>query len=433
MFEPVWPPAELETESTVQDDIAEPVLTGSAQASILDPRGRDKRTEPQPRADQVRAATHFQAAGQADAAVEQYLAAVHEVAAQGDPRRAYAIAQQALTLLDSLPPSEPRQLQRAQLLLELGRVQWQGAVLGSPFTLHDALASLQAASAALPPASPPVVAGQLATVTAGICYDLGDLTSLQRALNELTVVSRRLLEAGEPMLAACLLNDQAAVYVRLGDPVRATHLLSESRGLFESRLRVSPDEPLVVEELAATEHLLARLALHTPIRPGREDEAYGISLDHALAAESAYESLSLRWEVARVWETIGRLELGRGRPEAARGRLIGALQIQKQTGDITGLARTTAALAELCIEAGQLGEAATLLADSVSLNFDKGSPIGLAFNRRAFDALRKAATQAHGGPREALPRLLEEVEHRLAEAEGVLGQVVLPGEVHARH
>jgi hypothetical protein len=134
-----------------------------------------------------------------------------------------------------------------------------------------------------------------------------------------------------------------------------------------------------------------------------------------------------------VWETIGRLELGRGRPEAARGRLIGALQIQKQTGDITGLARTTAALAELCIEAGQLGEAATLLADSVSLNFDKGSPIGLAFNRRAFDALRKAAAQAHGGSGGALPPLLGEVEHQLVEAETVLGQLGLPGAVNARH
>ncbi|MDH3598467.1 MAG: tetratricopeptide repeat protein [Candidatus Tectomicrobia bacterium] len=433
MFEPVWPPADLETESSVQDDLEEPIRGAPAQALIPDPRERDKRQEPQPRADQVRAAAHLQAAGQADAAVEQYLAAVHEVAAQGDPRRAYAIAQQALTLLDGLPPSEPRQLQRAQLLLELGRVQWQSAVLGSPFTLHDALASLEAASEALPQASPPVVAGQLATVTAGVCYDLGDLTSLQRALNELTVVSRRLLDAGESMLAACLLNDQAAVYVRLGDPVRATHLLSESRGLFESMLRVSPDEPLVVEELAATEHLLARLALHTPIRPGREDEAYGISLDHALAAESAYECLSLRWEVARVWETIGRLELGRGRPDAARGRLMGALQIQKQTGDVTGLARTAAALADLCIEAGQLGEAATLLADSVALNVDKGSPIGLAFNRRAFDALRKAAAHAHDQSGEALPRLLGEVEHRLVEAEAVLGQLVLPGEVPARH
>jgi tetratricopeptide (TPR) repeat protein len=433
MFEPVQAPAELETESSLPDNLEESVIAAPAPALIPEPRERDKRTEPPPRTDQVRAATHLQAAGQADAAVEQYLAAMHEVAAQGDPRRAYAIARQALALLDGLPPSEPRQLLRAQVLLELGRVQWQGAVLGSPFTLHDALASLEASSAALPQAAPPEVAGQLATVTAGVCYDLGDSTSLQRALNELTVVSRRLLDAGESMLAACLLNDQAAVYVRLGDPVRATHLLSESRGLFESMLRVSPDEPLAVEELAATEHLLARLALHTPIRPGREADAYAISLDHALAAESAYESISLRWEVARVWETIGRLELGRGRPEAARGRLMGALQIQKQTGDVTGLARTTAALADLCIEAGQLGEAATLLADSVALNFDKGSPIGLAFNRRAFNTLQKVADQAHGGPGGELPRLLGEVEHRLVEAEAVFGQLVLPGEVHARH
>jgi len=97
------------------------------------------------------------------------------------------------------------------------------------------------------------------------------------------------------------------------------------------------------------------------------------------------------------------------------------------------LARTTAALADLCIEAGQLGEAATLLADSVTLNFDKGTPVGLAFNRRAFDALRRVAQQAHGESGGALPRLLGEVEHRLVEAEAVLGRLVLPGEANARH
>jgi len=42
----------------------------------------------------------------------------------------------------------------------------------------------------------------------------------------------------------------------------------------------------------------------------------------------------------------------------------------------------------------RLSEAATLLADSSALNFEKGSPIGLAFNRRAFDALQQALDEA---------------------------------------
>jgi hypothetical protein len=40
-----------------------------------------------------------------------------------------------------------------------------------------------------------------------------------------------LLNAGASLLATRLLNEQAAVYVRLGDPVRASHLLTKSREL----------------------------------------------------------------------------------------------------------------------------------------------------------------------------------------------------------
>jgi len=426
MFEPALPVEPASASWTPAD--AEPVVTSPAPAAMPEPSERAYRTTPEPRADQGRAATHFEAAGQAEAAVEQYLAAVREVASQGDSRRAYAMVQQALTILGDLPPSERRSLFQTQLLIELGREQWLSSVVGPPFTLHHARASLEAARAALPEAPPPELVGQLASTMAGVCYDLGDLNSLQQALNELTVVSRQLLEAGESMLAARLLNDQAAVYVRLGNPVRATHLLSEARGLFDSVLRVSPEETDAIEELAAAEHLLARLALHTPIRPGRESEAYAISIEHALAAESAYERLSRPWDVARVWETLGRLELGQGRPEAARGRLMRALQLQRQMGDVTGLARTTAALANLCIAADQLGEAATLLADSIGLNFEKGSPIGLAFNRRVFNALWIAAQQAESEKAEHLPRLMAEVERRLVQAEAVLGQLTLPGE-----
>lgn len=270
LFEPASP-VESAPVSWAPDD-TEPVIAAPAPAAISEPSERGYQTTPEPRADQGRAATHLQAAGQTEAAVEQYLAGVRDVASQGDSRRAYVMVQQALKLLGDLPPSERRSLFRTQLLIELGREQWQSSVIGSPFTLHDARASLEAAKAALPEAPPPELVGQLASTMAGVCYDLGDLNSLQQALNELTVVSRELLDAGESMLAARLLNDQAAVYVRLGDPVRATHLLSESRSLFDSILRVSPEELGAMEELAAAEHLLARLALHAPIRPGRESD-----------------------------------------------------------------------------------------------------------------------------------------------------------------
>ena len=171
---------------------------------------------------------------------------------------------------------------------------------------------------------------------------------------------------------------------------------------------------------------------HCRIRPGREAEAYTIGLEHARAAERAYQRLGQRHQLARVWETMGRLALQQGQLQAAQERLAAALDLQRQLGDVTGLARSTAALAELFVQAGRLGEAVTLLADSITLNGEKGSPIGLAFNRRALSALANAVAQAHDAGTEQVRGALEEVEHRLAQAEAVFGRLVLPGEAEGR-
>jgi tetratricopeptide (TPR) repeat protein len=299
--------------------------------------------------------------------------------------------------------------------------------MGAPFTLQEALSSLEAARSSLPEEAPPDIVGQLGATIAGVCYDLGDPQSLERALTELTEVSRRLLATGEPLLAARLLNDQAAVYVRLGDPVRATHLLEESRKIFEGRLRTQPDEVVAVEELAETHHLLARLPLHARIRPGREADASAMSLEHARAAELAYQRLGQHLQLARVWETMGRIEQQRGQPAAAQERLSAALALQRQIGDVTGLARSTAALADVYGVMGHLGQALTLLADSITLNFEKGSPWGLAVNRRALQDIAHAATRAQGPEVESLRNAVAEVERHLVQAESVLGRVELPG------
>jgi tetratricopeptide (TPR) repeat protein len=379
--------------------------------------------------DQPRAAAHLQAAGQTDAAIEQYLVAIQEAAARGDARRAFRLAEQALTLFETLPPSKRRALLQAQLLLEKGRLQWHGALLGASFTLQEALTSLQTAKSSLPGDAPPEVVGQLAAVIAGVCYDLGDMAALQGALETLTESSRRLLNSGESLVATRLLNDQAAVYMRLGDPVRASHLLSKSREVFERLLRQNPHDPTALNELAETNHLLARLPLHVQVRPGREAEAYTSSLEHARAAEHTYQQLGQQQQLARVWETMGRLELQRGQLQAAQERLSAALTLQQQIGDVTGLARSAAALADLFVRAGRPGEATALLADSIRLNFQKGSSIGLAFNRRAVDALTQAVAPGQGPGAEQLRRALHEVEGRLTQAESVLGRLVLPGEV----
>ena len=241
--------------------------------------------------DPTRAAAHLQAAGRAEAAVAQYLAAVREVAARGDTHQAYGLTEQALQLLDTLAPSSTRTVLRAQLWLERGRLQWHGMLAGAPFTLQDALLSLQTATTALPPDAPATLRGDCAAVSAGICYDLGDLGALHRALAVLTECSQRLLQARELHLAARLLNDQAAIYVRLGDPGRATHFLAQSRELFEGVLRQDPHDRVAMEELAETNHLLARLPLHAPLRAGREVEALALGLEHARTAAQAYQQL----------------------------------------------------------------------------------------------------------------------------------------------
>jgi tetratricopeptide (TPR) repeat protein len=353
------------------------------------------------------------------------------VASRGDAQRAYGLVEQGLQLLEELPLSHRRALLRAQLLLERGALQWRGALIGAPFTLQQALVSLDMARSSLPKDAPPDVVGRLAATTAGVCYDLGDLDSLQQALGELTEASRRLLEVHEPVLAARLLNDQAAIYVRLGDPVRATHLLERSRELFEGRLHTNAEDMVALEELAETHHLLARLPMHAPIRPGREADAFAMSMEHAQTAERVYQRLGERQELARVWETMGRLELQRGHQAAAQHHLSAALASQQQLGDVIGAARSAAALAELYKMTGRLADALALLADSITLNFEKGSPLGLAVNRRALGALAEAAAQTHGPGAENLQGGVEEVERRLLQAESVLGRMELPAEARA--
>ncbi|MFO0568106.1 MAG: tetratricopeptide repeat protein [Polyangiaceae bacterium] len=88
-----------------------------------------------------------------------------------------------------------------------------------------------------------------------------------------------------------------------------------------------------------------------------------------------------------MWETLGRLELARGNTRAAVERLLGAADVQQHVSDFIGLARTTAALADIALESGNPARAIELLESSIELNREKGSPLGLAFNRRALGSL----------------------------------------------
>ncbi|MBM3226178.1 MAG: hypothetical protein FJZ47_20625 [Candidatus Tectomicrobia bacterium] len=439
-----WVPSTVEAPQAETPPLLSPeryaeLFTPAAQATASEDITPVKAAQPPPRAehprpmgtsagDSTRAAAHLQAAGRIEAAVEQYLAAIRDVAAHGDAPRAYALIEQALPLLDALPSSNRRAVLRAQLWLERGRLQWHGVLLGAPSTLHDALASLETATAALPSDAPAAVRGECAAVTAGICYDLGDIGALQRALVVLTESSQHLLQARELLSAARLLSDQAAIYVRLGDPVRATRFLAQSRELFEGIWREAPHDRVALEELAETDHLLARLPLHIPLRTGREEEAVAVGMEHARAAERTYQRLGQRQQLARVWESMGRLALQGGHIIQAKEHLTAAHTLQRQLGDVTGLARTTAALADLCVRTEQWEDATALLADSVQLNMTKGSLSGLAFNQQALETLVQATAELPGGERTRLRDALAEVEGRLAQAETLFGRRQPPSE-----
>lgn len=344
-----------------------------------------------PLVDEARAAEHLRLAGDVDAAAQHLCEAARKAADMGAPQAAAQHANAALALLDSLPPSAGRRELRVMALIELGRLQWQSAGYDLGFTLSQALATLELARGELGPGAPASLTAELAQSIAGVCFDLGDPASLERALAELTAASELLSASGDTIGAACLLNDQAAVLVRMGHPGRAVPLLRASRGAFDAR---GLEDPIALRELAETELLFARLPLHAQLRPGREQEGYALGLEHALASERAFHELGEARELGRVWETMGRLELRRGRIEPARLRLEAAVEVQTQLGDLTGLATATEALSEVLVLCGRDAEAVTLLRDSIVFNRDKGSPLGLMCNRRAYTALaQRLATQ----------------------------------------
>ncbi|WP_199693453.1 hypothetical protein, partial [Sorangium cellulosum] len=372
------------------------------------------------RALDARAAAHLTEAGEPEEAARRYRAAAAEAAAMGAYAQALSYGQKALALLDGMPPTPARRRLRIGALAGIGRVQWQAAGPDPAFTLAGALQVLDAARALLAQGDPPELHAELAALIASVCYDIGDMRSLERALDELTAASRLLLDAGDALGSARLLNDQAAVYVRMGDPVRATHLLTESRRVFEERARV---DPVARVELAETDHLFARIPLHIAARPGRESDALSMGIDHALAAERTYKQLGDIRELARVWETIGRLELRKGRLDRATQRLTAALEAEEAHGDLIGLARSTAALAEVLSAKGLHREALAVLAESMAMNLEKGSPLGLAHNRRALNALVPNIS-LQGEEAE----MLRKIAAQLAAAEATLGRIKLPGE-----
>ncbi len=349
---------------------------------------RDRSPSPaEPERDARRAARHAEAAGQWQVACEQHVAAAQLACDSSLYRDALQHAERALELCERVPREDTRRQLAAAALALIGRVRWRTLGPGTEFSLEGALEPLEGARKLLRREDPPGLHAEVAGLIANVCYDVGTPEALERALTELTQASQGLLAAGLPLEAARLLNDEAAVWVKLGDPVRANRLLSRSREVFSKVALTFPPARL---ELAETEHLLARLMLQARARPGREREAFRLGFEHAQVAEEVYGELGDNHHLGRVQETLGRLELGLGHLEAAEKRLAKARRIQEELGDGVGLARTSAALGELLATSGNAPAALQLLAESIEFNLEKGSRAGLAFN---LQSLREMSTR----------------------------------------
>jgi hypothetical protein len=368
-----------------------------------------------PTADEQRAASHAEAAGMWVTACAQHLAAAQRAALDGLHPRALEHAAQALALSANLPDREERRCVQLTALMIAGRSRWQCAPGDEQATLNGALATLAECRQLVQESDPAPLRAELAALMAHVQYDIGSPAALEAALRELRLASQLMLDAGHPMDAARLLNDEAAVWVKLGDPVRAHYLLSRSREVFS---KVVASHPAATVELAETEHLLARLLLQAAARPGRERDAWQLGIEHGRAAEEAYRSLADQQNLGRVWETLARLQLRLGHFDDCARLLEDARALQLQLGDGVGLARSTAAAADLLFSRHDYARALERLADSVRLNTEKGLRAGLEAN---LARLRQLAGELPDLFQDARRALEQRVETSLSRAALVLG------------
>jgi tetratricopeptide (TPR) repeat protein len=327
--------------------------------------------------------------------------------------------------------SDGRRRLRAEVLLALGTIQWHGSGGGQDFSLAAAHATLLEARAAVKPGDPAALRGAMAATLAGVAGDLGDVTALDAALAELAETTRSLMAEGATLEAARLLNDQAALLLRAGDPVRGAWLIQQAREVFEERVEAMDAaalarDPSALAELAETDHLYAPLPRHAPARAGRAGDAMALGREHALAALELYKRIGDTREAAGVLVTLGRLELRAGHLQHARERLIEAMGLQESIGDVLGIARASGALAEVEAANGRFDEAVRRLGDSVTFNVDKGSALGVAFARAAYGRVMEAAGVAGDAVAKAA---LAGFEAELTRAEEVVGVARLPSDV----
>ena len=375
-------------------------------------------TRPSPAPDAGRAGLHLEAAGDECEAAARYIDAAAYAASIGVAADTIGYARRALAVLGRLPDIESVRRQRVLALTALARGQYDGDARLEDATLGAAFDTIEAALELLVDDDPAELRAEVAATAAAIDYDRGEPDALERAMRLLVGAARALQDAGDTFGAAQLLNEQAAIRVRQGDPVQAVHLLETSRRIF---VLYAETDSAAIWELACTDHLMARLPLHVAARKGREADAAAAGLRHAGAALDQYDKLGERRQIARVWETIGRLMLLAGDRERACTEFERAVEAQLTSGDGIGLARSSAGLAEAMAAGGHLADALELIGDSIALNREKGSPVGLAYNRRVFEHLFGDTERGIG-----MPAKTARVAALLEAAEAEIGRVPAP-------
>jgi tetratricopeptide (TPR) repeat protein len=300
------------------------------------------------------------------------LSAAERARGRGAWAEASRYLQHAAALQHATDPSTVSPL----LHLAQARLAWSAA--GQGVDLPAALAAARAAEAELRDAADPISWSQAQQLVAAIAHDIGDAEHLEVALATLSAAIRQLQDSGHAREAARLLNDQAAVWVRLGDPVRAVHLLEQSRRIF-----AAGETPEDAHELAETSLLLARLVLHVPARPGMDGAAVDRAVGHIREAVRVWRQLGDARGVGLALETEARLRLRAEQPEQALERFQEARGMLGSVRDALGLARVADGMAHCLVALGHHEEGVRHLAESVRFNSAVGSMVGLAYNEQS--------------------------------------------------
>lgn len=372
-------PADPQQEGWWQRLAAEAASQRARESGALEPRGAADQGPKLGLDSLPRAARHAEAAGIWDLACDRHIAAASIASRIGAHESALEHAADARRLAARVGDKELQRRAELASFLVSGRVRWQ-----SDSSLDAAASELHAARALTSDRDPPEVRAELAMLLAGVQYDDGSPHALAQALQEVRLASRLLLDAGRPLDAARILNDEAAIWVKLDDPIRANYLLARSREVFA---KLADVHAVARVELAETEHLLARLLLHATAKPGHDRDVLELGVTRARAAEAIYEGLSDAHQLGRVRETLARLEIRLGHADTAARLLDDAQRMQREIGDAIGLARSTAAASDVFSAARDFPRALELLSESIEINARKRLRAGLEFNLASLRAL----------------------------------------------